>query len=59
MRRQSRAQMDLFATPAQPGELTGPERQMAVALLQALLTEATTEPADELKTGGRKGVTNE
>jgi hypothetical protein len=37
----SRMQLDLFVTPAGPVvELTGSERQKAVALLLALLTEA-------------------
>jgi len=40
MRQLFRAQVDLFVTPARPIELTGVERQMAVALLRVLLTEA-------------------
>jgi hypothetical protein len=34
------AQIDLFTRQVVPVELTGAERQKAVALLQALLTEA-------------------
>ena len=41
MKKLSRTQLDLFVTPAGPVvELTGSERQKAVALLLALLTEA-------------------
>lgn len=40
MRTLPRAQPDLFAATAGFAELTGAERQKAVALLQALLTEA-------------------
>jgi hypothetical protein len=38
------AQIDLFNRPIMPVELTGAERQKAVALLQALLTEAAMKP---------------
>ena len=41
------AQIDLFIRPAVPVELTGAERQKAVALLQALLTEAATKPSSQ------------
>ena len=37
------AQIDLFTRPVVPVQLTGAERQKAVALLQALLTEAATK----------------
>jgi hypothetical protein len=40
MGKRLRGQMDFFVTPARPAELTSIERQMAVTLLQALLTEA-------------------
>ncbi len=40
MRTLPRAQPDLFVATARCAELTGTERQKAVALLQALLTEA-------------------
>ncbi|HEY0204014.1 MAG TPA: hypothetical protein VGC15_07695 [Acetobacteraceae bacterium] len=40
MRTLPRAQPDLFVATARYAELTGTERQKAVALLQALLTEA-------------------
>ena len=56
MRQVFRAQVDLFVTPARPAELTGVERQKAVALLRALLTEAvmtpTQRPVDLQKAGG-------
>ena len=42
-----RAQPDLFIATAGSAELTGAERQKAVALLQALLTEAVmTHPSE-------------
>lgn len=40
MRTLPRAQPDLFAATTGVAELTGAERQKAVALLQTLLTEA-------------------
>jgi len=52
MRPPLRAQMDLFASPAQPPELAGSERQEAVALLRALLVEAATSQADVPASGG-------
>ncbi len=36
-------QIDLFTRPVVPIQLTGAERQNAVALLRALLTEAVTK----------------
>ena len=35
-----RAQMELFAPPTRPPELTSSERQKAITLLRALLMEA-------------------
>ena len=49
-----RTQMDLFATPARFPELAGADRQKAVALLRALLTEALVKPADGPSPGSRK-----
>lgn len=54
MKKLSRTQLDLFVTPAEPVvKLTGSERQKAVALLQALLTEVmattTSNPAVTIK----------
>ena len=46
MRLSLRAQMDLFGQKAGMPQLTDSERQKAVALLQLLLTEAATNPAD-------------
>ena len=54
MRPPLRAQMDLFASPARPPELTGSERQEAVALLRALLVEAATSQADVPASGGER-----
>jgi hypothetical protein len=42
-----RTQIDLFAQPVAPLALVGAERQKAVALLQALLTEAVTKPTGQ------------
>jgi len=52
-------QVDLFVTPVQPAELTGAERQKAVALLQALLTEAVTRPPAESPISGTKEAGDE
>ena len=46
MRLSFRAQMDLFSQKARIPQLTDSERQKAVGLLQLLLTEAATNPAD-------------
>ena len=54
MRPPLRVQMDLFASPAWPLELTGSERQEAVALLRALLVEAATSQADVSASGGER-----
>jgi hypothetical protein len=48
MRRQYRAQLDLFAKPSQPTELPANDRQKAVALLETLLREATTKFGPQL-----------
>lgn len=47
MRTLPRAQPDLFIATARFAELTGAERQKALALLQALLTEAAVTPPNE------------
>ena len=47
MRTLPRAQPDLFVATARCAELTGAERQNALALLQALLTEAVMTPSSE------------
>jgi len=56
MRTLPRAQPDLFVATTGFAELTGAERQKAVALLQALLTEAmmalTVEPSVAAKEAG-------
>ena len=47
MRMLPRAQPDLFVATAGFAEMTGAERQKALALLQALLTEAVMTPPSE------------
>jgi len=59
VRKLLRMQVDLFVTPVQPAELTGAERQKAVALLQALLTEAVTRPPAESPISGTKEAGDE
>jgi hypothetical protein len=59
MRKLSRPQTDLFVTPLRPVELAGVERQKAVALLQALLTEAMTRPASQSADVGEKEAGHE
>ena len=54
-----RAQMDLFSQKARMPQLTASERQKAVALLQLLLTEAATNPADVPSGAGEKGAGDE
>jgi hypothetical protein len=55
MRMQFRAQMDLFIARTRPAEISGPEREKAVALLQALLKEAATKPAGKPSANSEKG----
>ena len=59
MRKLFRSQMDLFVTPDRPAELTGVERQIAVALLQALLTEAVITSSSDPSTSSKRDVGNE
>ena len=59
MRKQSRAQMDLFLPLSRPSDMSGAERQSAVALLQTLLMEAATKPVNEPQANGKKGAGNE
>jgi hypothetical protein len=59
MKKPSRPQADLFVTPHRPVELVGVERQRAVALLQALLTEAMTPPASQSANFGEKEAGHE
>ncbi len=58
MTNQIRAQLDLFATPAQLTELWGSERQKALALLKILLTEAAAKCGSEESSQG-EGTGNE
>lgn len=54
-----RAQIDLFTRPVVPIELTGAERQKALALLQALLTEAMTKPSHQMVVSDKKVIGDE
>jgi hypothetical protein len=54
MRKLFRIQTDLFVTPSRPAELIGAERQKAVALLRALLTEALITRAGGPATSSKK-----
>ena len=54
-----RAQIDLFTRPVMPVELTGAERQKAVALLQALLTEAVTNSTHQSSNASQKEAGDE
>ena len=57
MNKLSRTQKDLFAPPAP--ELTGVQRQKAVALLRALLMEAATNPAGVASSGSEEKAGDE
>jgi hypothetical protein len=59
MRKLFRVQADLFVTSVRPAELIGIERQKAVSLLQALLTEAVVTPARDPSGSDRKEAGNE
>ncbi|QHP74030.1 hypothetical protein ACE102_47055 (plasmid) [Bradyrhizobium sp. vgs-9] len=59
MRKQCRAQIDLFLPLTRPGDMSGAERQKAMALLRVLLMEAAAQPANEPQANGKKGAGNE
>ena len=59
MRKLFRVQADLFVTSVRAAELIGIERQKAVSLLQALLTEAVKTPARDQSTSDREEAGNE
>jgi hypothetical protein len=59
MRKLSRQQTDLFDTRLRPVELAEVERQRAVALLQALLTEAMARPSTQSADFGEKEAGHE
>jgi hypothetical protein len=59
MRKLFRVQADLFITSVRAAELIGIEREKAVSLLQALLTEAVRTPARDPSTSDRKEAGNE
>jgi hypothetical protein len=50
--------MDLFLPLSRPSDMSGAERQKAVALLRVLLTEAVAT-ANEPQANGKKGAGNE
>jgi hypothetical protein len=58
MRTQFRMQMDLFVAPAR-ANLGGADRQKAVELLQALLTEALAKSTSEQPIHSKKEAGNE
>jgi hypothetical protein len=59
MRKSFRSQMDLFVTADRAAELTGTERQIAVALLQALLTEVAMTLSSDPSTSSKGELGNE
>lgn len=59
MTKQCRVQMDLFLPLTRLGDMSGAERQKAVALLRVLLMEAAAKPANEPEANGKKGAGNE
>ena len=59
MKKQFRAQLDLFVTPARPVEMSDAERRKAVDLLQALLVEAAAKPAKQRSQNVTKEAVNE
>jgi len=59
MRQLFRAQVDLFVTPARSAELTGVERQTAVALLRILLTEAVMTLTSDRSTSKKQEAVDE
>ena len=54
-----RTQMELFASLARPPELVSSERQKAIALLRALLIEASISQAGVPASGGEREPGNE
>jgi len=54
MRRQLHAQIDLFAGATRPVEIAGADRQKALALLQALLSEVVMKPATQLNNSSKE-----
>jgi len=54
-----RTQLDLFVTTPRPADMSGAERQKAVALLQALLKEAMTKLASKPPANGAKEAGSE
>ena len=54
-----RTQIDLFTKPVVPIELIGAQRQKAVALLQALLTEVVMKPTGQSSDAVKKEVGGE
>lgn len=58
-RSQFRTQPDMFAMLSRPMELSGNERQKALALLQTLLTEAAAKPTRRQSTESKKEAGDE
>ena len=54
MSQQVRTQLDLFVTTPRPADMSGAERQKAVALLQALLKEAMTKASKPSSNGEKE-----
>jgi hypothetical protein len=59
MRKLLRAQMDLFVVAPRPAELTGVERETAVALLQTLLREAVRTTTSQSSSSRKKDAGHE
>ena len=59
MGQQVRTQLDLFVTTPRPADMSGAERQKAVALLQILLKEAVTKLASKPPARRQKEAGNE
>lgn len=59
MTKQCRVQMNLFLPLTRLGDMSGAERQKAVALLRVLLMKAAAKPANEPEANGKKGAGNE
>jgi hypothetical protein len=59
MRKLLRAQMDLFVVGPRPAELTGVERETAVALLQTLLREAVRTTTGQSSSSRKKDAGHE
>jgi hypothetical protein len=59
MRKLQRVQPDLFVTSARRADLSGIDREKAVALLRAMLTEAVNLPGAEPRPASKKELGDE